>query len=116
MDGAGGRIAVGPGFRWVARPYARARRRGLLALGVVLAAGAAVAWVTRSLAFGAFAWVLLGASVASYFVATRYEVAAEGLWVERLGQRVLWRWDNSALPSGRRPAAHSTCFRSSHLG
>ncbi len=92
MDGEGAPVVISPGFRWKALPYARNPARGLMALGVVLLAGLLLALATRSAAAGAFAVALLLASTLSYFVPTGYEITAEGVAVERLGQRTLWKW------------------------
>lgn len=92
MDGEGAPVVISPGFRWTALPYARNRARGHLALGAVVLAGLLLALALHSVLAGGFAVVLLLASTLSYFVPTGYEITAEGLAVERLGQRTVWKW------------------------
>jgi len=92
VDGAAGRLNVGPGFRWEARPYTRSKMRGRAILAAEVVFALAVAWSMRSAVWGALAFGLLGASTLSFFVRTGYEILAEGLAVERL----VWPWERFA--------------------
>ncbi len=85
-------MSIQDGFTWTIHPYARYPWRGHLALLAILATGALASWVAGTVLGGLIALAVLLASTLSFFVATQYRITSDGIQVDRLGNRALWRW------------------------
>ena len=96
----------------------------MFAIGVILAAAAAVFVGFDSMGWAVFAAVVLAASLHRFFLPSRFVVHAEGIDVAHLGstRRVRWREvrrfvhdERGGFLSTRSRASHLDAFRGTHL-
>jgi hypothetical protein len=86
---------AGPGtilLAWTAHPLRRRPAHGILAGGAILGAGVGLGYLTRSAFWMVFSVALLFLSLESFFLATRYELGAEGLCIRKAFSRSVMEW------------------------
>ncbi len=92
LSGAAVGAKEGETLRWVSHPWLRNRGRGVLTLVLIAATAAGLGLLMRSGFWGGFAALVLFFSLEGFYFRTRYEIAPEGVSVNRVFSKSRTEW------------------------